>query len=637
MRKFLLRMLVASMCFLTVAAVSGCDKAPEGNDNTTETPVPTEASTPTEAPTPTKKPTPSMLLLTDDTTEIVPQKLEVTATSDIFTADFEDGNIPEWISGDGQVVDSNLMNGAKALQMNGGKIRINPQITLDDEVAALKFKVKITELPESLQADNDFLTNNELLHVRAGEAGRIDAGNPYSAKFRMIQKTAKTGFLAGKTTDTNAVTDFVLKGANDCVYGMLGTYDITLYFTKDRCYIEVNDGAGHVSYGNARTVTNDFVFAVRDGVTVLFDDISYFSAKLPVYEADASVKRFVDEGLFTNYLYSHNSIDGVEFERISNAARISYGNSSTTNFNSGLSIDMFSNTKYIAVTFKNIESSYGVNYPLTVDVFLNGVRETEIQTLASRVGHDYTIAYKLPSDAAEYNRITLQFAANMSIAVKKIKIDEGAVTAPVPKDGTIVVLGDSITEGAECYRPADVWAAVVAEKYNFRMLNQAVAGWSFAGYNVEGDYGDIKPDYVLVANGTNNFASGHETAEAKRGPITSSMKAMIDNIHTIFPETKIYGITPIWRNDENGPKCTLLEVSDIIKEVYGEYDDITVIDGYNLVPHEEAFFSNPTLALHATYAGHAVYGENMVKELMNLIGAPKEHDWVAEAAAAFGK
>lgn len=637
-KKILTHFLLASLCLSAGAVLSGCGGTAVSTDSSSGDSTPTEINDITTSPE--DKPVkikPASLRLKDTTQVLKPQKIDVTPSSDILSADFEDGVLPSWLSSsNGKIISTDLTDSASALELSGGNLHIAPPSLMDGEVIAVDFKFRLTEVPSSLADDSNFNTTNELFHLCAGETGKIPADNLYSARFRVICKDAQNIFIGGRTTDTNACTDFVLSSADSYALPSEETYAVSLYFTADRCYIQINDGKGHVSYGNARTTIKDFRIYVRNGVTVLFDDIRCYTGTLPVCPIEETTQRFLDEGLFTNYLSSRAGMDGLEFERINQEARIKY-NTSSVSYNTGLNIDFFSDTRKITVFFKNIESSYGSNYPLAVDVWLNGERHSSSVSLNSRVGHIYKVVYTLPTDAPVYNRITLCFAASMSVAITEIQIDDGAVTAPVPKDGSILVLGDSISEGAECYRPGDVWGTVVANQFNFRLLNQAVAGMSFAEHNTAGNYGEFTPDYILIANGTNSYAMGTETADAKRGAITSSMTAMIDNIHRIFPNAKIFGLLPIWRNDEEGPKCTLTEVSKIIAEVYEKYDDITVIDGYDFIPHDVKYFSNPTLALHANYEGHALYGENLSKALIPYIGEPKVHNWAEEAAAAFSK
>lgn len=82
-----------------------------------------------------------------------------------------------------------------------------------------------------------------------------------------------------------------------------------------------------------------------------------------------------------------------------------------------------------------------------------------------------------------------------------------------------------------------------------------------------------------------------------------------------YPYAKIFAITPIWRKDYQGKRAfgPFEAVAAGIRQAVADIPDITVIDGFDLVPHDEKFFSD--LRLHPNDAGFAHYGENLCRKI----------------------
>ena len=82
-----------------------------------------------------------------------------------------------------------------------------------------------------------------------------------------------------------------------------------------------------------------------------------------------------------------------------------------------------------------------------------------------------------------------------------------------------------------------------------------------------------------------------------------------------YPGSKIFVITPIWRKEITQPndRWPFERVSGCIENVAGRYDDVTVICGFDLVPHEEKYFGD--LRLHPNDKGFDVYYNNLIAQI----------------------
>ena len=77
---------------------------------------------------------------------------------------------------------------------------------------------------------------------------------------------------------------------------------------------------------------------------------------------------------------------------------------------------------------------------------------------------------------------------------------------------------------------------------------------------------------------------------------------------------------PLWtiRDGENGNYKPTHRTA--LKGVYGKYSDY-IVDGFRLVPHNAKYFADD---VHPNDDGFAFYGENLAKELENILAKSEE-------------
>ena len=80
----------------------------------------------------------------------------------------------------------------------------------------------------------------------------------------------------------------------------------------------------------------------------------------------------------------------------------------------------------------------------------------------------------------------------------------------------------------------------------------------------------------------------------------------------------MFAITPIWRKDFEEKKCfsSFFDVEKEIKDICRKFDNISVISGWNLVPHDEEYFAD--LRLHPNDDGFRHYFSNLVEEIRKI-------------------
>lgn len=169
---------------------------------------------------------------------------------------------------------------------------------------------------------------------------------------------------------------------------------------------------------------------------------------------------------------------------------------------------------------------------------------------------------------------------------------------------TVVMYGDSITQGYDAVHPSRTYAVQLARLLNATLYNKGISGAPFVADLPK--VSDFKnPDYVGIAYGTNDWN------KMEQSEFTKCCSDFMKNVSEKYPNSKKFVITPIWRADfaEGRPFGDFSEVERIIKDVCKNYPDIKVISGWNLVPHKEEMYGD--LRLHPSDEGFSYYFKNL--------------------------
>lgn len=189
-----------------------------------------------------------------------------------------------------------------------------------------------------------------------------------------------------------------------------------------------------------------------------------------------------------------------------------------------------------------------------------------------------------------------------------VELNDGASIVPVKRPKKLLCFGDSITHGYDARYPANKYATRLAAFLDADEHNQAIGGEVFYP-ELAATKQPFTPDYISVAYGTNDWSA------RTREQLIEKCTAFYANLATNYPDIPIFAITPVWRKDEDMDKPAGLfsDVEPIIREATKAYRNITVIPGYDLIPHEENLYGD--LRLHPNDEGFAYYAENLTAAL----------------------
>lgn len=196
-------------------------------------------------------------------------------------------------------------------------------------------------------------------------------------------------------------------------------------------------------------------------------------------------------------------------------------------------------------------------------------------------------------------KVIVYLPADATMLIRNFEID-GEVT-PAVKNEKVLWLGDSITQGFGPLRSSHTYVSVANRLLNYDILNQGIGGYVY-DKRVLVKMGDYMPDKIIIAMGTNQYG-------------TESMKDIeeyYERLKEVYGDIPVLSVTPLWRGDTPGGEPTLEKFCRNLKEICERYPNITVVDGYKMVPHLPEYFLD---LLHPNCLGGEVYGRNLVWEI----------------------
>lgn len=182
--------------------------------------------------------------------------------------------------------------------------------------------------------------------------------------------------------------------------------------------------------------------------------------------------------------------------------------------------------------------------------------------------------------------------------------DTNAQVIPAPKGEKVLWLGDSITQGHGAFRSGETYVSVANRFLNYDVLNQGIGGYMYLKYSLI-PMDSYKPDKIIVALGTNQYET--ESMEL--------IEEYYETLTSIYSGTPILCITPLWRGDKPESLPTLINFTEKLKNIVAKYDNVKVIDGFQMVPHLPEYFTDN---LHPNALGMEFYGRNLVNEIKRI-------------------
>lgn len=236
------------------------------------------------------------------------------------------------------------------------------------------------------------------------------------------------------------------------------------------------------------------------------------------------------------------------------------------------------------------------SFELCVDGLITDIRYVK------DIPEEGTIKFELPEGSKD---VIIYLPADATAGIKNFEAD--ASVMPADKNEKVLWLGDSITQGYGPDRSAETYVSVANRLLNYDIINQGIGGYIYDKKSLMKMEG-YTPDKIIVALGTNQFWT-----EDGRKAVEEYYEALTGLYGNDIP---ILCISPIWRGDIPDARPKFTEFCNTVKEIAGRYSNVTVVDGFKLVPHLPEYYKDN---LHPNCLGAETYGRNLV-EVIRKIG-----------------
>lgn len=209
------------------------------------------------------------------------------------------------------------------------------------------------------------------------------------------------------------------------------------------------------------------------------------------------------------------------------------------------------------------------------------------------------LSFEMP---AGEKKVVVYLPVDATILIRNFEINGDVL--PVEKKEKVLWMGDSITQGCGPLRSGQTYVSVANRLLNYDIINQGIGGYVY-DKNILVPMEGYSPDKIIVALGTNQYRT--ESMEA--------IEEYYERLSEVYGNTPVLCITPIWRGDLPDAEEVLAEFCQKIKEICAKYSNITVIEGFSLVPHAFEYFVDN---LHPNALGSEVYGRNLVLAMQEV-------------------
>lgn len=241
----------------------------------------------------------------------------------------------------------------------------------------------------------------------------------------------------------------------------------------------------------------------------------------------------------------------------------------------------------------------------SVDVFAEGKPVGYLQELPDRYLGEFSGKFSL---GAGEKTVMVYLPWSVELKLKELSLEEGASIEPVCPSKTVLIYGDSITQGYDARRSCMRYTAKIAEYLHAEEHNRAIGGEVYYAPLPQLE-GDISPDYIAVAYGTNDWN------KVTQQEFEEQCRAFVKTVSERNPQAEIFILTPIWRKElrEQRPFGPFEDVEKLIGQCCEGFSNVKVIRCFDFVPKEESYFYDGRL--HPNDEGFRHYAQNLCKAI----------------------
>lgn len=208
-------------------------------------------------------------------------------------------------------------------------------------------------------------------------------------------------------------------------------------------------------------------------------------------------------------------------------------------------------------------------------------------------------------------RIKVIFPWSVKTELVSFEVGNATYITPIKKGKKVVFYGDSITHGYDTLHPSNAYAMRFSSRFDMEVINKAIGGEVYVP-NLLVKEKITMPNYLFVAYGSNDWK--HSSKEKFSNDCIEFYKKLAVK----YPNVKTIVITPIYRVDYSLKTAfdSFLEVENIIKEVCSNYNNITVVSGWEFNLHDKSYFVD---GLHPKGSAFEIYFNDLISKIDNII------------------
>ena len=152
--------------------------------------------------------------------------------------------------------------------------------------------------------------------------------------------------------------------------------------------------------------------------------------------------------------------------------------------------------------------------------------------------------------------------------------------------------------------------SIIASKLNMDLLNQGIGGDVFRPETI--DAGLAQPDMIFVAYGTNDWNT------KGLSQLLHDAEEYFRCLHTAYPDTITFVLTPIWRPDQEKAVPSGLPFHTwraTLEGIVQKYDNMKAISGETLFPPLSELFADQEI--HPSDLGFREFADRLMPEISN--------------------
>ena len=205
-------------------------------------------------------------------------------------------------------------------------------------------------------------------------------------------------------------------------------------------------------------------------------------------------------------------------------------------------------------------------------------------------------------------KILLPWAACSKLIA--LTLEDGASFAPIQKEKTVILFGDSITQGYDAEIPENSYASRLMAALDTNGINKAIGGEIFCP-ELASIPDAVTPDLITVAYGTNDWSHF--------GRLTADAAAFYRALRKAYPATPIVALAPVWRADwkDHPDRTNFHTVAETLKQIASEVGNVHFIDCFGFIPEDTALYSD--LYLHPNDEGFRHYAEHLIPAIAQML------------------